>query len=109
MVNKDLIQETSAISIRAIGHCPAKDQTTGVHSRGRRRPAMRILVPTYRSEARLQSLLDNFGVSRCQGVFGRQTPMRPRGRLILGAYSRHLLNQALTKGCRRLFSEDGPC
>ena len=50
-------------------------------------------------EFRLKPLLDNFGVCRCQGVLGREILMRPSGRLVLGAYGRHLLYQAFAKAC----------
>ena len=87
-------------SVRWIGKARGKDQTTGVRSRSRRRPAGRIAVLTHPTEPRLKPLLDNFGIRRCQGIFGREIPMRPSGRLVLGAYSRHLLNQALAEACR---------
>ena len=35
--------------------------------------------------------------------------MRPGRRFLRRIYSRHLLNQALPKACRSLYSEDGPC
>ena len=53
-----------------------------------------------RGEPRLKPLLDKFGVCCCQGVLGRQIPMRPGGRLIGRIYSRQLLNQAFAKTCR---------
>src|SRR5204863_9040289 len=40
------------------------------------------------TEPRLKSLLDNFGISRCEAVFGRQVAMRPGGRPVLRGYSR---------------------
>jgi|ERR1700730_2287755 hypothetical protein len=86
-------------SMMGIGNSPGKAQTTGVRSRGRRWPARRIPDLTRPTEPRLKPLLDNFGVCRCQGVFCRQIPTRPSGRLILGAYSCHLLNQAFAKAC----------
>jgi hypothetical protein len=87
-------------SMRWIGKARGKDQTTGVRSRSRRRPTRRIPVLTHPTEPRLKPLPDNFGVRRCQGVLDREIPMRPSGRLVLGAYSRHLLNQALAEACR---------
>ena len=50
-------------------------------------------------EPRLKPLLDNFGIRRGQGVFGRQIPMRPGSRLVCRIYSRQLLNQAFPKAC----------
>src|ERR1700736_1156412 len=41
-------------------------------------------------EPRLKPLLDNLSIRSCQGVFGRQIPMRPGCRLVSRIYSRQL-------------------
>jgi AAA domain len=86
-------------SMRGIGRCLAGDQTTRSSCRARTRLA-RIPALTNSTEPRLKPLLDNFGVCGCQRVLSREIPMRPGSRLVLGAYSRYLLNQALAEACR---------
>ena len=48
---------------------------------------------------RRKCLLDKFGICSCQGVLGRQIPMRPGGAIVGRIYSRHLLNQGFAKAC----------
>src|SRR5215467_10069159 len=73
-----------------------------------RRP-VRGLAIADRGEPILKPLLDNFGIYRCQGVLGRQISLGPDGRLIRRTDGRQLVEQALTKNCRLLRSENGSC
>jgi hypothetical protein len=80
---------------------PGAGKTIRRPSEGRGlRPPATVLAIADCGKPSLKPLLDDSGIRRCQGILGRQIPMRPGRRLVRRVYSRHLRNQAFPKACR---------